>query len=98
MEEITKLAITLGKSKYTIKFTLIKAPVGNYGNDLAHKLAKKARRKDEISFKRIPKIEIIHQLREQSFAKWQNQWDRTAKGRVTKQFLPIIKDRLIKKY
>ena len=96
IEEIRKLAITLGKSNWTIKFTWIKAHVGIYGNELADKLAKEASRKD-ISFKRIPKTEIIHQLREQSIAKWQNPWDRTTKGQVTKQFFPIIKDGLTKK-
>jgi len=96
IEEIRKFAITLGKSNWTIKFTWIKAHVGIYGNELADKLAKEASRKD-ISFKRIPKTEIIHQLREQSIAKWQNPWDRTTKGQVTKQFFPIIKDGLTKK-
>jgi len=91
------LAIILGKNTWTIKFTWIKAHVRIYGNELADKLAKEASRKDDISFKRIPKTDITHQLREQSIAKWQNQWDRTTKGQVTKEFLPIIKDRLTKK-
>jgi hypothetical protein len=30
----------------------------------------------------------------QSIAKWQIQWDHTTKGSTTKQFFPIIKDRL----
>jgi hypothetical protein len=29
--------------------------------------------------------------------KWQNQWDHTTKGLATKQFFPIIKDRLTNK-
>jgi hypothetical protein len=28
---------------------------------------------------------------------WQNQWDHTTKGQVTKQFFPIIKERLTNK-
>jgi hypothetical protein len=36
-------------------------------------------------------------VRDQSIANWQNQWDRTAKGLPTKQFFPIIKDRLTTK-
>jgi len=79
VEEIRKLAITLGKSSW------IKAHVGIYGNVLTDKLTKEASRK-YISFKRKPEIEIIHQLREQSIAKWRNQWDRTAKGQATKNF------------
>jgi len=89
------LAITLGNSNWTIKFTWIKTHLGICGNELADMLGKEASRKDDISFKRIPKIEIIRQLREQNIAKWQNQWDRTTKGQATKQFFPIINDRLI---
>jgi len=39
----------------------------------------------------------MHQLKDQSIAKWQNQWDSTTKGLATKQFFPNIKDRLTKK-
>jgi hypothetical protein len=49
------------------------------------------------SFNRIPKNEIVLQVRDQSIAKWQNQWDRTTKGLAIKQFFPIIKDRLTNK-
>jgi hypothetical protein len=41
----------------------------------------------------MPKNKIL-QLRDQIIAKWQNQLDRTTKGLTTKQFFPIIKDRL----
>jgi hypothetical protein len=36
-------------------------------------------------------------VRDQSIAKWQNQWDRTTKGLAMKHFFPIIKDRLTTK-
>jgi len=36
-------------------------------------------------------------VRDQSIAKWQIQWDNTTKGAATKQFFPIIKDRLTTK-
>jgi hypothetical protein len=52
---------------------------------------------DDISFNRIPKNEVVQQLRVQSIAKWQNQWDSTTKGLATKQCFPNIKDRLTKK-
>jgi hypothetical protein len=45
----------------------------------------------------VHKNEIVLQVRDQSIAKWQNQWDRTTKGLATKQFFPIIKDRLTTK-
>jgi hypothetical protein len=50
-----------------------------------------------ISFNRIPKNEIVLQMRDQSIANWQNEWDHTTKGLATKQFFPIIKDRLTTK-
>ena len=56
-----------------------------------------AARNDDISFDRIPKSEIIQQVRYQSIAKWQIHWDSTTKGLKTKQFFPIIKDRLTTK-
>jgi hypothetical protein len=48
-------------------------------------------------FARIPKNEIAQQVRDQSIAKWQIQRDNTTKGSATKQFFPIIKDRLTTK-
>jgi hypothetical protein len=65
--------------------------------DKADKLANEAARNDDICFDRIPKSEIVQQVRDQSIAKWQNQWDSTTKGLTTKQFFPIIKDRLTTK-
>jgi len=79
------------------KIYLDKSHVGIYGNELAEKLAKAASRIDDVSFKSIPKIVIMHQNWEQSIAKWENQRDRTTQGQVTRQFFPIIKDRRIKK-
>jgi hypothetical protein len=40
---------------------------------------------------------VVQQLRDQSIAKWQNQWDHTTKGQATKQFFPVIMDRLTNK-
>jgi ribonuclease HI len=97
IEESRKTAIALEKRNWKITFTWIKAHAGIYGNELADKLAKVAARKDNISFKRIPQNEIVQQLRAQSIAKWQNQWDYTTKGLATKQLFPIIKGRLTNK-
>jgi hypothetical protein len=58
---------------------------------------KEAARKNDIAFNRIPKNEIAQQMRDQSIAKWQIQWDHTTKGLKMKQFFPIIKDRLTTK-
>jgi hypothetical protein len=95
-EEIRKTAIALEKSNWTVTFTWVKAHAGIYGNELADRLAKEAPRKDDIPLNRIPKNEIALQVRDQSIAKWQNQCDRTTKGLATKQFFPVIKNRLTK--
>jgi len=47
-----------------------------------------------ICYNKIPKSEIEHQEREKRIEKWQQQWDNTTKGLVTKEFFPNIKDRL----
>ena len=70
------------------------AHAGNYGNELADKLAKKAARKDDISFNKIPKSEIAQHMRDQSIPKWQTQWNSITKALTTKRFFPIIMDRL----
>jgi len=49
------------------------------------------------SFNRIPKNELAQQVRDQSIAKWQIQWDHTTKWSTTKHFFPIIKERLTTK-
>jgi len=96
IKEIRESAIELEKRNWTITFTWIKSHVGIYGNELADNLGKEATRKDNISFNRIPK-NVIQQLRVQSIAKWQNQWDHTTKGQATKQFFLVIKDTLSNK-
>jgi ribonuclease HI len=84
IEEIRKKAIALENRKWTITFTWIKSQAGIYGKELADKLAKEAARNDDISFDRIPRREIVQQVRDQSTTNWQNQWDRTIKGLTTK--------------
>jgi ribonuclease HI len=96
IEEIRMIAFALEKQSWRIIFTRMKAHVGIYGNELAYKLAKEAATKNDITFNIIAKNEIA-QVRDQSIAKWQIQCDKTTKGSATKQFFPIIKDRLTTK-
>jgi hypothetical protein len=94
IEEIRKKAIALEKENWDIEYTWIKAHAGHYGNELADKLAKEAARNSDICYNKIPKSEIEHQEREKSIEKWQQQWDNTTKGLVTKEYFPNIKDRV----
>jgi ribonuclease HI len=86
IEEIRKKTKTLEKENWNIEYTWIKAHAGNYGNELADRLAKEAARNNDICNNRIPKSEIEHQEREKSVEKWQQQWVNTTKGSATKEF------------
>ena len=77
-----------------IEYTWIKAHARHEGNKLADKLAKEATRGSEICYNKIPKSETEHQEKQISTEKWQQLWDNTTKGTVTKEFFPKIKDRL----
>jgi ribonuclease HI len=94
IDEIRRKTIALQRKGWTIKFTWIKAHDGNLGNELADKLAKQAIQNKEIIYNKIPRSQIIQREKQQSIDKWQNQWDQTTKGSITKQFYLNIKDRL----
>ena len=47
--------IELERREWTIKFTWIKAHMGNHGNDIADNLAKEATKNKEIMYDKIPK-------------------------------------------
>ena len=37
---------------------------------------------------------MLCELKEQSVQQWQNEWERSSKGTITKSFFPIIEDGL----
>jgi hypothetical protein len=47
-----------------------------------------------VCYSRIPKSAVQSELRDQSVTKWQNEWDYTTKGAITKTFFPKIPDRI----
>jgi hypothetical protein len=65
----------------------MKAHVGIYGNETADRLAKEATQNQYVTYSRIPKSTIKKETREESIRKWQNQWEETTKGAITKEFL-----------
>jgi len=97
IEEIKKKTTALENENWHIEFTWIKAHAGHRGNELADKLAKEAAKNKEICLNKIPKSEIVHLESQKSITKWQQQWDDSNKGRVTKEYFPDVKERLKKK-
>ena len=74
IEEIKKKSIALGKQEWTLKFTWIKAHVGEHGNATADNLAKEATKNKEIIYNEIPKSQIAQKVKQQSIEKCQKQW------------------------
>ena len=48
-------------------------------------------------YNEIPQSQTVQQLKQQRTESWQTQWEQTTKGSTTKQFFPIIKERLKKR-
>jgi len=87
--------IELENQNWNIDFHWVKVHAGHHGNDLADQLAKEAAASTENeTYKKIPKSTVIRELNEGSLMKWQSEWDKTTKGQITKDFFPVIQDRL----
>ena len=82
--------------KWTVDFSWVKAHIGNYGNELADRLAKQAARDANLQtcYDMIPLSAVKAQLIGISEDKWQREWELTSKGSITKSFFPKVKDRL----
>ena len=65
---------------------------------MAENLANEATKNKETIYNKLPKSQVVQQVKQQSIEKWQNQWDQTTKGLITKQFFPNIKERLRKRF
>ena len=55
--------------------------MGNYGNELADRLVKEATKNKEIIYKKIPKSQIVQQVKQQSIENWQTQWNKQQKNK-----------------
>lgn len=70
----------------------MKAHVGNYGNEMADRLASDGDL--QICYANIPISAVKHQLAAISEESWKEEWESTNKGLLTKSFFPSIQERL----
>jgi len=78
-----------------MEFSWIMAHAGYRRNELADQLAKEAasNRNIEKCYTRIPKSALLCDLNE-NVNQWQNEWENSSKGAITKFFFPKISHRL----
>jgi len=94
VEEIRKRAVALNKKNWKIEFKWLKAHAGIYGNEIADRLAKEATQICHVKYSGITRSAVKKDTREESIRKWQNQWEETKKGAITKDFFPRLESRL----
>jgi hypothetical protein len=84
------------KIDWKIQFCCLKAHVGIQGNELADTLAKEAATNADIRecYKKVPKGVVLSELGGISVEKWQREWKQTKKGEITRQYFPVVADRL----
>jgi ribonuclease HI len=89
----------LEQTAWTIRFSWVRTHVGIQGNELADTPAKEATSDRDISicYDKIPKCVFKSELERISVQKWQQNWNQTTKGNITKNFFPGVKERLNRK-
>jgi len=45
-------------------------------------------------YKEVPKSVVLSELGGISVEKWQREWDQTTKGTITKEYFPVVAERL----
>jgi hypothetical protein len=86
----------LERREWKIMFSWVKAHAGNYGNELADRLAKDAARNDGTNntYSRSPKSTLYYETSEETKQKWQDEWTTCKKAAARKQYFPNVRDRL----
>jgi ribonuclease HI len=76
--------------EWKVEFSWMKAHAKYRGIELADQLAKEATSSRTIDecYTRIPKSALFCDLNEQSVNQWQNEWENSSKGAITKYFFP----------
>jgi ribonuclease HI len=96
IEEIRKKLAKMRTTNWTIEFCWVKAYVGIHGNVLADTLAKEAATNVDLieSYTKVPNIVVMSELSEISVETWQREWALTTKNEITKEYFPVVADRL----
>jgi ribonuclease HI len=96
IEEIKRKLTQVEKINWKIQLCWVKAHAGIQGNELADTLAKEAATNTDIMecYKKVPKSVVRSELGEKSVEKLQRDCDQTTKGQITKEYFPIVADRL----
>jgi hypothetical protein len=82
----------LEQTEWKIHFCWFKPHVGILEKDLADTLAKDTATNLDIAecYNRVPKSAAKRELKDRSVNKWQRDWNRSTKGKITKDYFPIV--------
>ncbi|KAJ4448236.1 hypothetical protein ANN_10250 [Periplaneta americana] len=82
IEDIRTNLRLVENDRWLVDFGWVKAHVGNYGNELADRLAKQAGSDVDlqICYDKVPMSEVRNQLAVISKGKWESEWSTTSKG------------------